>query len=64
MTMIKCIVMSLDDYTTIISHLKSARIDLFKLNPSYFQSEVDRHLYEIEQLLTKGIEMGAGGGTE
>lgn len=49
----KCVVMSLDDYAAILLHLKSAQIDLSKLKPSYRQGEVDRHLCEVERLLTK-----------
>lgn len=49
----KCVVIGLDDYNSILSHLKSARIDLANIPQSYHQSEVDRHLMHIQTILTE-----------
>lgn len=59
--MIKCILFSKDDYNSILSHLKSARIECQSASESslfgnvnlYHVNEVDRQLEAIEALLKK-----------
>ena len=61
MTMTKCILFSKDDYDSILSHLKSARIECQSASDSslfgkvnlYHVGEVDRQLEAIEALLKK-----------
>lgn len=60
--MIKCVLFSKEDYESILSHLKSARIECQSAaehslsgNVSlYHVGEVDRQLEAIEALLKKG----------
>lgn len=59
--MLKCILLTKNDYNSILSHLKSARIDCQSASESslfgsvnlYRVEEIDRQLETIEALLKK-----------
>lgn len=60
--MTECILFSKDDYDSILSHIKSIRVEcetaqarnLFGMrNNSYHICEIERHIEEIEALLKK-----------
>lgn len=53
--MIDCMLFSKDDYDSIMSHLKSARIECQSVTTKswYHVVEADRHLESIEALLKK-----------
>lgn len=61
MTMIDCMLFSKEDYDSVMSHLKSARIECQSATKSslsgkvslYYVGEVDRQLEAIEALLKK-----------
>lgn len=61
MTMIDCMLFSKEDYDSIMSHLKSARIECQSASESslfgsvnlYHVGEIDRQLEAIEALLKK-----------
>lgn len=61
MKMLKCILLTKDDYNSVLSHLKSARIECQSASESslfgsvnlYHVNEIDRQLEAIETLLKK-----------